>query len=1171
MINGWLLVLISLTYMALLFAIAWHGDRTGGLYRRPFVRKAVYALSLSVYFTSWTFYGAVGRATEEGLGFLPIYLGPLLAFLFFAPLLRRVIYISKRNNSTSIADFVASRYGKSQLLAALIALIAVIGSIPYIALQLKAVAMGFSVLTEHTLPQTSAIQSIWSDTAWYIALLLALFTILFGTRHLESTEHHRGLIQAVAFESVVKFVAFIVVGLFVTYGLFEGFGDLAHRVRQIDSVSNLSAGPVHWGPFLTQTLVAMFAVVCLPRQFHVMVVENIDHRDFGAARWTMAVLLLVASAFVLPIAGGGVVAFGANPANSDILVLSLPLMNGADWLAVLAFLGGGSAATAMVIVCCVALATMVSNEIVVPGLLRLLRRRMARRQDLTTLLLMIRRLTVILILLTAYAFYRLAGSEYSLTAFGLLSFAAAAQFGPALVGGVVWRKANRQGALVGLGAGFALWCYTLLLPTLVNTGLGDPAILSNGVAGMEWSRPTQLFGLQTDPMTHGILWSLGANLLCFIAISLLTRQRVSEKFQIATFFHDPQPRLEGQDAHLWETHTTIAELRALVERFMGEDRADTVFNRYEKRNAIRLTPQRAATPHMMKYVERQLASVIGASTARVVMESTLTGRDMQIEDVVSIVDEASQAMTFSRELLQSAIENISLGVSVLDARQRVVAWNQRYLEQFNYPPGFVRVGRPVADLIRYNLVTTHLPARKVEEIVENNLGHIREGRPNEYERVRPDGTVILIQGNPIPGGGYVTTFQDITDMRRTEQALKETNTYLEQRVKERTEELQVLNEKLLQAKSTAEQANQSKTRFLASASHDLLQPLNAARLFTSALQGKTSDAAHRDLVEHIDSSLEAAEEIISTLLDISKLDAGALEPKVSDFCINDMLRTLAREFGAIAEEQQLKLDTVTCSAWVRSDPQLLRRVIQNFLSNAIRYTPSGRILMGCRREKDHLRIEVWDTGPGIPRDKLERIFEEFQRLHQGREKKGLGLGLAIVDRISKMLSHPVSVHSVQGKGSVFNITVPLIATPEAPPEAPAAPVKTRSLGGLEGLSVLCIDNDPTILEGMVALLENWKCIPVAANDLDDAQQKLDGRIPDIILGDYQLDNDENGLDVMDALRNDWETLVPGILITGLVSQEVREDALERGYQVLYKPVKPAALRAVITKEMRRRA
>ena len=1167
MISVWLLVLISIAYISLLFGIAWAGDRHPQLYQKRFARTHIYALSLAVYFTSWTFYGAVSRATDEGFGFLPVYLGPLLVFLFGAPLIRRIIYISKRSNSTSIADFIASRYGKSQSLAALVAIIALIGSVPYIALQLKAVAMGFSLLTETTDAVASGGPGAWIDAAWYITVALAVFTILFGTRHLESTEHHRGMIQAVAFESVVKLVAFIAIGLFVIYGLFNGLGDLFGQVSAAGLAPTLTTANIETPAFITQTIVSMLAIMCLPRQFHVMVVENTDHRDFETARWSMVVYLIIASAFVIPIAAAGLL-LPVGDGGRDALILTLPMLADAPWLTILAFLGGGSAAAAMVIVCSVAVATMISNEVVMPALLKFFRTRMSRREDLSSLLLSIRRVAIILILVAAYGFYRMVGQDYSLTAFGLLSFAAAAQFGPALIGGILWRNGNHTGALWGIAVGFFLWIYTLLIPVLTATGWLGSTLLEQGILGLSWTRPTALFGMELDMMSHGILWSLGANTLIYVILSALTRQRVREKIQIAAFFQDPQPRPETHHHQAWEGEVLTADLQALAERFMGEERASLAFSNYEKRNAIRLVPQRPASTHLMRYVEKQLASVIGASTARVVLESTLTGRDMQIEDVVSIVDEASKAMTFSRELLQSAVENIHIGVSVVNSQQQLVVWNRKYLELFNYPQGYVRVGRPVAELMRFNLVSTNLPARKVEEFIEERCQLMRDGKPMAYERHRPDGTVLQIDGSPIPGGGYVITFQDITAIRRTEQALKETNIYLEQRVRERTQELQVINEQMLKAKFTAEQANQSKTRFLASASHDLLQPLNAARLFTSALVDKAKNPDIKGLATHIDSSLEAAEEIISTLLDISKLDSGALEPKINRFAITDILRNLSNEFTAIAKDQGLTLDIVPSSAWVESDPQLLRRVIQNFLSNAIRYTPQGRILLGCRRLEGYLRIEVWDTGPGIPEDQFKGIFEEFRRLQHGRDKKGLGLGLAIVDRISGVLNHPVNVRSWQGKGSVFSITVPMVATQQVI-EQPVR-VSSRGLSSLQGLRVLCIDNDATILEGMVALLQNWSCIVVPATSLPEALTSLNNTAPDIMLADYQLDDGKNGLDAMDALRRHFSQSIPGILITGYTATEVREDANERGYQVLYKPVKPAALRALVNKLLRQR-
>ena len=433
-INGWLLIGISILYISLLFYVAWRGDRSTRPYRNPRSRQLIYGLSLAVYFTSWTFYGAVGRATWDGLNFLPIYLGPLLMFLFGAPLLKRVIFISKRNNSTSIADFIASRYGKSPQLAALVAIIAVIGSVPYIALQLKAIAMGFGVLTQNLPVSLMPQHAWWRDTAWYITLVLSVFTILFGTRHLEATEHHRGMIQAIAFESLIKLAAFVTVGLFAAFALFGDPVNLFRHAQQAGLLATLSPSQMHPVPFLMETLVSMFAIICLPRQFHVMVVENLDYQDFNLARWLMIGFLILASLFVIPIALAGMIAYGPHPAHGDILVLGLPLINGLDWLAVFAFLGGGSAAAAMVIVSSVACATMVSNELIMPALLSLGSRRLPRRTHLGRLVLIVRRVTIVVLLLVAYGFYRTVSVDYSLTAFGLLSFAAIAQFGP-LAGG----------------------------------------------------------------------------------------------------------------------------------------------------------------------------------------------------------------------------------------------------------------------------------------------------------------------------------------------------------------------------------------------------------------------------------------------------------------------------------------------------------------------------------------------------------------------------------------------------------------------------------------------------------------------------------------------------------------------------------------------------------------
>lgn len=1170
MLSGFLVFILSLAYIGLLFVIAYAGDQQPRLYTRTRHRATIYSLSLAVYCTSWTFYGAVGTATTDGLAYFPIYLGPILIFLLGTPLIERIVRISKRHNSTSIADFIATRYGKSQGLAAMIAVIALFGILPYIALQLKAVSMGFSILTDGQPLPDPAVTPLLQDTALYVAAVMIAFTVLFGTRHVDATEHHHGLMLAIAFESAVKLAALIAVGIFALF--------LIHPDRlpdpgllQADGLwTDLVARSPDALTFAVYTLLSALAIICLPRQFHVMVVENHDVTDVRQARWSFPLYLTVLSLFVLPIAAAGLMLFPDQNIHPDTFILALPLMVEQHWLALVVFIGGASAATGMVIMSSVTLSTMLSNEVLVPLMLRLGLLDLERQRTFHQRLLNLRRLTIAAIVFGAWLFSRYTPESISLASIGLLSFVAVAQFAPALLGGLLWRRGNKAGAAAGLLAGIAVWAYTLLLPGLLKgMGSGVGASVLAGPFGLSMLQPEALFGLAgLDPVVHGTLFSLAANLLAYVGVSLLTRQKVIEIIQVASFHELPTSR---RDPAAWASSTTVEDLMALGERFMGQERTREALASFSRRYQTELRPDRAVSLELIQHVESYLAGVIGSSSARIVLDTALKGQNMGIEDVVNLVDEASQVMRFSRELLQSAIENLQMGVSVVDRHLNLVAWNRRYLEIFSYPRGFVRVGKPIEAMLRHNLQLSQVPSERIEEIVQTRLRMMREGVAHEYERVKPDGTVILIQGNPMPDGGFVTCFSDITAMRKTELALKETNTYLELRVRERTEALSELNQALSRATQQAEQANLGKTRFLAAASHDLLQPLNAARLLTSAL----SNQIHQDqpgseqarLIDHLDSALSSAEEILGTLLDISKLDAGALAPQPRTFAITELFRALGSEFSVIAAERGLRFDMRPCRLHVHTDPQLLRRILQNFLTNAVRYTRQGRVLLGARRRAGRVRLEVWDTGPGIPKDKLTSIFEEFRRLDQGGQgTQGLGLGLAIVERIGRLLGTPVTVRSWPGKGSVFAVEVPIVSAP-AETASPTLP-ESGSAVQFADLAVLCIDNDESILQALQALLRGWGCEVMMARDLSSAWHAIQDRPPRIILADYQLDAEANGLDLMDELRHRLERRVPGILITAVSSDDLRQRTRERGYQFLNKPVKPAALRALMRSLLR---
>ncbi len=1147
MIPGWVLLLVSLGYVGLLFAVAYVGDARAETSRWRWLRPIVYSLALAVYCSSWTFYGAVGTAARTGLGFLPIYLGPLLLLLFAWRILERLVLISGEHRIVSIADFLSSRYGRAPGLAALVAVVAVTAAVPYLALQFKAVAMSVEVLAP------GSDDALFADPALYVALLLAVFAILFGTRQIDATEHHRGMVFAVALESLIKLIAFVAIGVLALVHL-PGDGGLFARVAQGGArviEHGMPAG------FLAQTLLAFTAIVCLPRQFHVAVVECQDPADLRSARWLFGAYLVVFSLLVLPITLTGQAMLGASGASPDTYVLALPLAMDQRALALVAYIGGFSAATGMVIVASVALATMVSNDLAMPLLLR--SGAISGRGSIDQQVLWVRRVTILALALMAYAYHRGAADGDSLAQHGLLAFAAVAQFAPALIGGLYWRGASRAGAFSGLLAGALLWLYTLLLPALAKSAWFGTAWIERGPFDIAWLRPQQLFGLSGwDALTHGVFWSLLFNLSAFFLVSLRRRPRLQEQLLAASYL-DPYAQRSPLGPGGWAGSIRSGELLALAERILGERPARRAFDEYARQQGRPWQPEPLADRALVQFTERQLAAAIGAASARLTLTSALRGSGMELGEVVSLLDEASQELRFNRQVLSTTLENISQGVSVVDGDLRLIAWNRRYQDMLDYPDGMLYVGRPIADLIRFNaergeLSASDAGAMSVEERVRRRLDHLRVGKPYMFERVRSNGQVFDIRGQPLPGGGYVTSFSDVTDYKRSEQALRDINETLEQRVEQRTRE--------------AEAAQQSKTRFLAAVSHDVLQPLNAARLFATALRETHDEDARTHLAERVDSALRAAEDLLDGLLDVSRLDAGALAPEWASIDAAALLRELAAQYAPSAEGRGLRLRVHAPDGFaVRSDRRLLRRALQNFIANAMRYTRDGGVLLALRARGEAVEIQVWDTGPGIPQHHLQQIFEEFRRFDAPLDKtgiggeRGFGLGLSICQRIARTLDHPLNVRSRLGHGSVFAIRVPRATTLPIP----VAHDAHTQYDSLAGMRVLCVDNDPEILDGMRALLERWRAEVILAANADDALAACarPDATPDVALVDFHLHDRLDGLGVIAELRRLLHCDLPAALLTGDGSDAVKHAAREQSCIVLTKPVKPASLRAFL--------
>ncbi|MDQ4060545.1 MAG: PAS-domain containing protein, partial [Pseudomonadota bacterium] len=930
--QGWLVVAAALAYIGLLFAIASYGDRLAVRRGGPKARPTLYALSLGVYCTSWTFFGSVGLAAGSGFDFLTIYIGPALLFGLGLPIVRRIAELAKTHNITSTADFIAARHGKSQAVAAVVTLIAVIGSIPYIALQLKAVSSSLTTLAGGT-----AQTPVFGDIALLTALSLAAFAILFGTRHVDATEHQEGLMLAIAAESIVKLLAFLAVGLFVVFGMFDGFGDLWAKAEET-GVAPRVLRDLDGGQWIAMTLLSFICALALPRQFHVAIVENNSPREIRRAAWLFPLYLVLINLFVVPIALAGLMVFPrSSGVVSDMFVLSLPLSAGQTAITFAAFIGGLSAATAMVIVETVALGIMISNDLVIPALLKR-RPSEIERADIGARLLLVRRAAILLLVLLAYVYYRAVGNVDALASIGLLSFSAVAQVGPALFGGLIWRRATARGAIAGMSAGISVWAYTMLLPTFIKAGVLPQSLLLDGPFGIAFLKPQMLFYIGFEPLVHSVFWSLSVNIAAYVLVSLLRAPEPIEQVQ-ASLFAPSHLAPMAPSLRRWRSSVTVEELRATVARYLGDERTARSFSSFAALSGLPLRPHAEADPHLLRHAERLLASAVGAASSRLVLSLLLSRGNVSHKAALRLLDDASAAIQYSHDLLQTAIDHVRQGIAVFDPDLRLICWNRQFRELLNLPPSLGQVGTPLADIVRFNAERGDYGEGPVERQVAERLDKLLLRPETFQERLLASGMVLEVRTARLPDGGLVATYTDVTDKARAAEALALANETLERRVRERTDELMRINAELQRAKAAAEEANLGKTRFLAAASHDILQPLNAARLYASSLVERGGGV---ELARNIDSSLEAVEEILGALLDISRLDTGALKPEVASFRLNDLLRQVGVDFEPLARAKGLELRVVPCSLTIRSDRRLLRRMLQNLVSNAVKYTPSGR-------------------------------------------------------------------------------------------------------------------------------------------------------------------------------------------------------------------------------------
>jgi signal transduction histidine kinase/CheY-like chemotaxis protein len=876
--------------------------------------------------------------------------------------------------------------------------------------------------------------------------------------------------------------------------------------------------------------------------------------------------------FVVPIAAAGLLFLPRDSVSPDMFVLALPMWAGSDLMTVVAFVGGLSAATAMVIVDSVALAIMICNGFVMPWLLRRKSDAGPADEDMVWRLLLTRRIAIFAILLLGYFVYRSIAEAHELAAIGLLSFAGVAQLAPAFFGGLIWRHATARGAIAGILSGFLVWAYTLLLPWIVKAGWLPIGILVDGPLGISLLKPQALFYLQFEPLTHGVLWSMIANVLAYVFVSLLRAPEPIERLQAHVFVLDDLPRpVHAPSFRIWRTSVTIGDLQHAVGRYLGPERAERSFQEYAASRAVPLSADVEADVSVLRFAEHLLTSAIGAASARLVLSLLLRRSNVSSQSALKLLDDASEAIQYNRDLLQSALDQVRHGLSVFDKDMHLVCWNRQFRELLDLPTDLGRVGVPLDRILRTCAERGHFGKGPVEKLVADRLLKLTVTKETFQERFGPGGRILEIRTSEMPQGGIVTTYFDMTDQVASADALARANETLERRVAERTAELTQVNQALAVAKTKADEANLDKTRFLAAASHDILQPLNAARLYASSLAERTQGEVDARHARNIDASLEAVEEILGALLDISRLDTGRLEAEISSFPLMDLFEQLKVEFEPMARERRLELRVVGTSLWARTDRRLLRRLLQNLVANAIKYTRSGRVLIGCRRRGAGVVVQVSDTGPGIPRAKQGLIFKEFHRLEEtAATVRGLGLGLSIVERIAKVLGAPMRLESAPGRGSTFAVTLPITA----PTPRPIRQDRTPSFAGsIDGCLVLCIDNERPVLEGMQALLSGWGCRVLLAESSARAVAAVSvpgAEAPHVILADYHLD-EGTGVMAVAAVRQATGLDIPAVIISADHSADVQREVRRLGYPQLRKPLKAAALRSILTQCVLRRS
>ncbi|MGH7308256.1 MAG: sensor histidine kinase [Candidatus Rokuibacteriota bacterium] len=980
------LVAVLLAYLVFLFLVAAVAERFGRRLMAPRLRTLTYVLAISVYCTAWTFYGSVGLAANRGLEFLTIYLGPALVALMWPTVLRKLVRVAKEQRITTISDFIASRYGKSASLGTLVAALVVCGMIPYIALQLKAVTVTFQMMIREDSVLTGF------DPAILVAGTLALFGILFGARNLDFTRQQTGLMTAVAVESIVKLIAFLLVGAFVTWGLFDGFAALFSRIVEHPEWSALvtigDAPAASYDRWAAMLLVSMVAVMFLPRQFHVLVVQNPHERDVHTAAWAFPLYLLAINVFVLPIAFAGLLTFGSQTA-ADSFILALPLHAGAELVAVIVFLGGFSAATAMIVVDSLALSKMISNDIVLPFILR--RRHLA---EVYWLGLASTRLGILVVVTLGYLWAHLERGQFLLVEMGLLSFIAVAQCAPAVLLGLYWRRGNRKGAFWGISLGFGFWFYTLIIPALVKEGMLPVSLLERGPLDIWWLRPTALLGLEgLDPLSHGVFWSLFFNIGAYLLVSVTAAQDADERGQAAAFVGGAAVEPVRTPAIL-----SVPEMERLLHLYVPAREADAILHELLGGKA----PRELSLPDLLDMrirLERVLAASLGAAAARYIIEDRFTISKQEAGQLVESFQAMQRSLRQSEQLLASVVESVDDCIFTTDVEGRLITVNragQRLLG----------LGAGAAPGLSYLDVLDEADRRRVGPAIQQAVaeGRAWRGNVNGFTRSRQRflahlgiACVFDAQRRVL---GTVGVLRDLTEQVATQQRL-------------------IQREKLA---SLGEMA--------AGVAHEIRNPLGGIKMATRLLSSGefSSGRIPQEMAQSVVSGIAEIESIIAELLDYARetrLDSQEYPLGLILGPVVTAATTEGEQRGVQVTAHGLEDELVAAV-----DGPRLRQVFTNVMKNALEATerhPQGRVTVRLYQRHSTAVVEVADNGVGIDPEQRDKIFLPFFTT----KPTGTGLGMAIVKKIMDLHGGEIEIDSRPGQGTIVRLVIPRAARPAA--------------------------------------------------------------------------------------------------------------------------------------------